>query len=673
MRTALQALAAACILSFFASGEAFAQGVNRNGRWLTYDGQTNVYLVGFDTQELAADPSIDYIAALNTMQQNRINKVRIWLYCYFGESFLHPWTFNATTRTFNLDQWNSAYWTRLRAFVQAAQARDIVVEVSVFAPNNLDSSAGWNGAIGGIPMANAWNKVFNTSGAFTANANGHFMPQFFDLNYQEAVGLETRRLRDVQQALLDKAVAEIGSFDNVIFEACNEFPLKIASIGDAGVRSWHHTWLDRLNSTTPRLVTCHAQQGWGANTTGIDHCWSRASVDILNFHFYTYGPGTISNLLLGAQTRGKVLSNNESGNYRVATAAQGGLDGNTRFAWAMLLSGGYFGMYEDDSSLIGDASWNAAAQRLRALRDIAEAVEFAKMSPVDTAGNDYDVLATAGPTSTNWQVLAKPGERYLAYFWNAAGTATATAAQLTVPAGTYTYRWYDVRNGAQRATGTVTSNGSVSIAPPATTQWSPAAGLALTLIGSGTPPGGGTLTCTPSLSPATKNLSTEGTLDWAHWGHATAASFDHKSGVTQQISNYTQIGGRAPIRFDDAQIAYSWSGGTPTASATNSTTGLAVVRVGNGYQITVPASATARTLRLYIGVWNGRGQLTAALSDGSAAACGDSSISSGAAGTDRFYTIRFAAASASQTLTVRWTVLEDNGGGVTLQAATLTP
>jgi hypothetical protein len=120
-------------------------------------------------------------------------------------------------------------------------------------------------------------------------------------------------------------------------------------------------------------------------------------------------------------------------------------------------------------------------------------------------------------------------------------------------------------------------------------------------------------------------------------------------------------------------MASSWTGGTPTASTTGSTTGLAVRSYGSGFRLTLPASTTAQTLRLYLGAWNGRGQFQASLSDGSAPSLVDTSFVAGSAGGGYTLALRFAAASVGQTLTVDWIVLEDNHGGITLESATLAP
>lgn len=185
----------------------------------------------------------------------------------------------------------------------------------------------------------------------------------------------------------------------------------------------------------------------------------------------------------------------------------------------------------------------------------------------------------------------------------------------------------------------------------------------------------GALSGSFTATPSTVNLSTEGTTDWAHWGLVDASSFDHKSGVTTQLGNYVTLGSGTPQSYNDNGDGYTWTGGTPTASATNTTTGIYVVGLNNGFQIIVPADTTSRTLKLYLGGWASQAKLEATLSDSSAATYIETSFNdAGVNGTNRVYTLTYQAASASQTLTVKWTVTGMNNpqwGNVSAQAVTL--
>src|SRR6185295_528120 len=100
---------------------------------------------------------------------------------------------------------------------------------------------------------------------------------------------------------------------------------------------------------------------------------------------------------------------------------------------------------------------------------------------------------------------------------------------------------------------------------------------------------GGSLAGTLAVPPKSVNLTTEGTRDWTHWGAATNALFNHKANVVQQISDFTKIGANAVTIYKDNYTAYSWSDGTPTATASTIPNGVFTSGVTNGFQITLPA------------------------------------------------------------------------------------
>jgi hypothetical protein len=99
-------------------------------------------------------------------------------------------------------------------------------------------------------------------------------------------------------------------------------------------------------------------------------------------------------------------------------------------------------------------------------------------------------------------------------------------------------------------------------------------------------------------------------------------------------------------RYDTNPNGYSWTDGTPTASATNSPTGLYINGLNKGFQITVPADTTSRTVKVYVGVWGAQGKLEATLSDSSASAYVDTSVTDPGGSSDgiaRVYTLTYRA------------------------------
>ena len=440
-----------------------AAGLGREGRWFTYHGRP-IYLIGYDAQELAANPAIDYATALDLFARYRLNKVRLWSYSYWSpDGFWHPWPY--TNGKFNLDAWNEAYWQRLRAVVAAAKRRGIMVEYSIFAPNHVADQERWSS-----PTSRpAWNKAFNLNGVFSSNSEGSFTPQFFDLTHGET-STSGRTLKDYQQALLDKAVAELGGFDNVYFEVCNEFPLRAGNTDQ--LYPWQHFWARRLRATTKHLVSVHAHQYVGDQTTGIQYFWDEPSIDALTFHFSTSDPEGISQLLHRAQMHQKILQSNEGGDPSTALSAA------TRSAWGFVTAGGHYAFYEDDNRRIGSPAWVEGARRLKVVHDVVGRLRFWDMSPVDAMGHEYDQLITAGPAGANRQVIAEPGSQYLAYFW---GSQSDTPVAIQLGSGRYCYQWYDPRDGRQLLTGTVTGGGMTIIPVPSALDWSADDGLALVI------------------------------------------------------------------------------------------------------------------------------------------------------------------------------------------------
>ncbi len=176
------------------------------------------------------------------------------------------------------------------------------------------------------------------------------------------------------------------------------------------------------------------------------------------------------------------------------------------------------------------------------------------------------------------------------------------------------------------------------------------------------------------VTPNAVNLTTSGTLDWAHWGLTGGHDFDHKATGGGKISDYTIVGNFGALPYGNNAAGFTWSDGTPNASALNTTTGVYVFGSGSGFTITAPADLTTRTLTVYVGVYVAHGRLKASLSDQSAPAYADDALVNSSGATIGMYRITYRAASAGQRLTVTFTDehLYAIYGNINLQAATLT-
>ena len=173
-----------------------------------------------------------------------------------------------------------------------------------------------------------------------------------------------------------------------------------------------------------------------------------------------------------------------------------------------------------------------------------------------------------------------------------------------------------------------------------------------------------------SETPAkTINLSVEGKGDWTHWGriHGTTI-LNRKQAVLPIIGDLVKLGVRELHTYETNPTMFSWSDGVPATEVKQTRSGVFTYGQNAGFQITLPADTTPRTAKVFCGVWRGQGKLEAALSDGSAPVV--TATKDGIepeAGDNVVFTIRYRAASAGQTLALKW-INTTNRGNVTFQA-----
>ena len=189
----------------------------------------------------------------------------------------------------------------------------------------------------------------------------------------------------------------------------------------------------------------------------------------------------------------------------------------------------------------------------------------------------------------------------------------------------------------------------------------------------------GELTASFSNSGYTgQNLTTLGDVDWAVWGYAgsgtsTSLSPDNRKAGGTAISALTDIDpgtddelrGLGQFRINHT---FNWSNGTSPASATSVYCGLqhnvqATNETGDGFSFTVPADTQKRRLIVYSAVHYAVGELTATLSDGSAAQVTVQQDCKTAVNSPSRFVIDYAAGSDGQTLTIKFVVTWNSNDG----------
>jgi uncharacterized protein YjdB/N-acetylneuraminic acid mutarotase len=189
---------------------------------------------------------------------------------------------------------------------------------------------------------------------------------------------------------------------------------------------------------------------------------------------------------------------------------------------------------------------------------------------------------------------------------------------------------------------------------------------------------GGTLTMSLGQANGIVDLTAEGTADWKLFsplnqniGQSTIT--DSKANVVPQISDYIVLGNHTSSNLGTCgPDLFNFEDGNPDSSASNVNSCVYEDGLNNGFQFTVNADTTPRTLRVYLGTDYGVVKLQAYLSDGSATPIVDTSLNTQDPATDTVYTINYSAASASQKLTLRFTLDQQyDWGDLELYAATL--
>ncbi len=223
-----------------------------------------------------------------------------------------------------------------------------------------------------------------------------------------------------------------------------------------------------------------------------------------------------------------------------------------------------------------------------------------------------------------------------------AWTAVPNAAWLTITSGTTgtgtgTVAFSAVANTATAArSGTITAGGATFTV-----------NQAATATAGGTGPAGLSGSVSVETGETTFNLTTEGTSDWIHWDDKT----NRKIGGSQ-LGTLAVVDNQQLHTYTGGSRTLSWTDGAPTLSATGNRSGLFVNGSGNGFTITAPADTTTRTVTVHVIAFAAtKLTLSGHLSDNS----GDyTDVQNSPGSTSYDYTLSYRAASAGQTLTIKW-------------------
>lgn len=440
----------------FSSGQPLALHPD-NRHYFIFNNQPVILISSAEHYGALLNTEIDYKKYLQTISQYGFNQTRVFSGAYYESDqydsedvkeinwdniqntlaprptkYIAPWKRSSQPgyvhggNKFDLDQWDEAYFARLKDFCREARKNNVFLEIVFFS-------------------ANYARKTWKNSPFYIGNN----INNVGDVPYNEIYLLKNKELIARQIAMVKKIVTEVNEFDNVYFEICNE-PYWLKGIPEVEpdikvqqfapeIEEWQNLISKAVADTEKNLPKKHLVAQNYANTyykiPKVDQ-----SVSILNFH-YAFPPTAVTD----NYHFNLPVSLDETGSGCVAP------DRRTE-AWCFIMNGGAvysnldFSFATDDMSGLGRnptgnrMSGSEVRDQLKVLKDLIGTYDFVHSTPFSPevfSSLEKDMLVYG---------LKKEGKDHLIYFLKK-NRNTTSQFQLAVPAGTYIVKWIDPLSG----------------------------------------------------------------------------------------------------------------------------------------------------------------------------------------------------------------------------------
>lgn len=422
-----------------------------NPHYFLYKEKPTVLITSGEHYGAIVNLDFDYKRYLETLSADGLNMTRVFTGAYVEpvgafriekntlapdeNRFICPWQRSDSTgyanggNKFDLTKWDTAYFSRLRDFMDEAQKRDIIVELALFCPFYGDEQ--WS-----LSPMNAAN---NINGGGPADRT-----HVYTLD-------KSNDLLAVQENMVRKFVAELKDYHNLIYEICNE-----PYFGGVTME-WQHHMASLIRDEEKNFSHQHLiSQNIANGSEKIEN--PHPAVSVFNFHYATPPVAVGHNYHLN-----KVIGDNETG-------FKGNADSTYRKeGWAFVLAGGalynnldysFTATHEDGTfaypSTQPGGGTPALRKQLRYLQEFISSFDFVHMRP-DTS------LIVNRADFRYAHALSQPGKQYGIYIFRKG----PVELDLSLPAGTYTVEFVDPRSGKSESGTDLLSEGKASIVTPA--------------------------------------------------------------------------------------------------------------------------------------------------------------------------------------------------------------
>lgn len=425
-----------------------------NPHYFIYKGKPLILISSAEHYGAVLNPAFDYMKYLSTLHEDGMNYTRIFTGSMYWEiendfgitnntlapapgTALAPWkrtqepgNLNGGNK-FNLDEWDEAYFDRLRVFVSEAQKKNIIVEVSLFTSIYNDKT--WSNC-----PAHPNNNINNTIN-----------------EYKKVHTLDNGNLLKYQEQFVVRVVKELNQFDNVIYEIQNEPYVDLSepryqpdrweknSLGNQQTRidvaskaslNWQNYIAEIIIKEEGGLPQKHLiAQNYCNQIYPVENI--NKNISILNFHYAR--PDVVHlnygwNRVVGFDESG--FSGNDTHVYRLQ-------------AWMFIMGGGALFNNLDYSFAVGyeDGTLEQKApgggnktlrKQLCILRNFIEQFDFVNF----TLDKELVVLAPGA----YYQALSDNEKQFAIYL----GGGTCNSIKLKLPVGSYCLKWLNPVDGS---------------------------------------------------------------------------------------------------------------------------------------------------------------------------------------------------------------------------------
>lgn len=462
-------------LSLFLSALGFASAQGQalqlhpqNGHYFLYRNKPLVLVGSGEHYGAVINPDFDFDTYLRTIAADGLNTTRLFTGAYieklgdFGIQkntlapaegrLLLPWRRSALPgyalggNKFDLNQWDEAYFTRLKNFLSKAEQHGIVVEVNFFSSHY---GGGWQ-----YSALNRNNNINGTDSVASSVVNT----------------LHNGNILRHQERYVRKLVRELNAFDNIYFEIQNEpwadqtdTVLVRNEYGDG--TDWRNTIqvVSQKSNAWQRQVARWIQEE--EKSLPRKHLISQ---NISNFYYPVENPDPLISIFNFHYALPVAVTQNYSLN-KVIGLNETGFAGKSdqtyrRQAWRFLMAGGGLFNHLDYSFWPGSESGNDTAynapgggspalrRQLGILKRFFDGLDLVRLRP------DTSVLVAAPGA---WaQVLGNNSSQWIVYYEQMA--MKPAPLQVRLPRGSYKVQWMDVESGKLLPAGEY-SNGPLNV------------------------------------------------------------------------------------------------------------------------------------------------------------------------------------------------------------------